>query len=221
MTRRPRLLVGLGLATLACAWLLPLRTMLPGPFSAHMTMHMAVVAVAAPLIALGVAGGPLDPVCRAPRLFPPIPASLVELFVVWVWHAPALHHAAGRSTGILVIEQASFLASGLFVWIAALGGDAALRSNRAASGIVALLLTAMHMTLLGALLALPPRPLYTHGAHGAHGMPIAALDEQHLGGAIMLIAGAVAYLAGGLWLAVELLRRRPGTFERPVRAEDA
>jgi putative membrane protein len=198
----------LGVAALAGAWLVPLRSLLPGPFSAHMTMHMAVVAVAAPLLALGIAGGRLDPVRHAPRLFPPIPASLVELFVVWVWHAPALHRAAGASVVVLVIEQASFLASGLYVWLAVLGGDAADRANRAASGIVALLLTAMHMTLLGALLALPPRALYSHAhVHGGH--HAAALHEQHLGGAIMLLAGAVAYLAGGLWLALELLRRRP------------
>jgi putative membrane protein len=220
MTRRPLLLSGLGIATLACAWFLPLRQILPGSFSAHMTMHMAVVAVAAPLLALGVAGGPFDPVRRAPRLFPPIRASLIELFVVWVWHAPALHHAAGRSAAILVVEQASFLASGLFVWLAALGGDAHARANRAGNGIVALLLTAMHMTLLGALLALPPRPLYAHGDHSAHGTMSATLSEQHLGGAIMLIGGAVAYLAGGLWLTLEVLRRRPKTLEASRPAED-
>jgi putative membrane protein len=221
VTRRPLVFVGLGLATLAFAWLAPLRAILPGPFSAHMTTHMAVVAVAAPLLAIGVAGGSLDPVRRAPRLFPPIPASLVELFVVWIWHAPALHHAAAHATAIFVIEQASFLASGLFVWLAAFGGDRALRANRAASGIVALLLTAMHMTLLGALLALPPRPLYVHAAHAEHAAHGSALAEQHLGGAIMLIGGAVAYLAGGLWLAVELLRRRPSAVAGSMPTEEA
>ena len=29
---------------------------------------------------------------------PPIPASVLELVVVWAWHAPALHHAARHST---------------------------------------------------------------------------------------------------------------------------
>ena len=74
---------------------------------------------------------------------------------------------------------------------------------RAAAGVVALLLTSMHMTLLGALLALSPRPLYAHAGHGP-----SALDEQHLGGAIMLGVGGVSYLAGGLWLSVRLLHLR-------------
>jgi putative membrane protein len=76
--------------------------------------------------------------------------------------------------------------------------------NRTAAGIVGLLLTAMHMTLLGALLALAPRPLYAHLEGVSRLTP---LEDQHLGGAIMLLTGGVAYLAGGLWLTAGLLRR--------------
>jgi putative membrane protein len=198
----------LGLVVLAAAWLGPLPALLPGPFSAHMAMHMAVVAVAAPLVALGVAGGALDPVRRVPALFAPIPASLVELLAVWIWHAPALHHFARHSALGVVLEQGTFLGSGLLVWIAAFGGDRRQRKERIAQGGVALLLTSMHMTLLGALLALPPRALYAHAAHGhvASGA-LSPLADQHLGGAIMLIVGGVVYLAGGLALTVELFQR--------------
>jgi putative membrane protein len=35
-----------------------------------------------------------------------------------------------------------------------------------------------------------------------------ALDDQHLGGAIMLVVGGVSYLAGGLWLTARLVRRK-------------
>ncbi|HEX6623277.1 MAG TPA: cytochrome c oxidase subunit II [Pyrinomonadaceae bacterium] len=45
-------------------------------FFAHMTMHMGVVALAAPLVALGVAGARFDPVRRAPALFAPVSASI-------------------------------------------------------------------------------------------------------------------------------------------------
>ena len=51
-----RMLLAAGVATLAGAWLGPLPSMAPHHFSAHMTMHMAVVAVAAPLIAFGQIG---------------------------------------------------------------------------------------------------------------------------------------------------------------------
>lgn len=202
----------LGLFTLASVWLAPLQRVVPGAFSAHMTMHMGVVAVAAPLIAYGVAGGRFDPVRRAPALFSPIPASIVELLVVWAWHAPALHHAARHSSLAFFVEQSSFLLSGLFVWLSAFGGAASERASRGAAGVVALLLTSMHMTLLGALLALPPRPLYDHPSHAGHTV-LSAVDDQHLGGAIMLCVGGAAYLVGGLWLTAQLLRRRQGTLD--------
>jgi putative membrane protein len=198
-------LVTLGVLVLAGVWIGPLRQLAPGPFASHMTMHMGVVAVAAPLIALGVAGGKFDPVRRAPRLFAPIPASVVELVAVWAWHAPALHHVARHSVAGVLVEQATFLGTGLLVWLAALGGDRRARADRTGAGILALLLTSMHMTLLGALLALPPRPLYAHAAEAGSLTP---LEDQHLGGAIMLIAGGVSYLLGGLGLTARLLRSR-------------
>ena len=201
----------LGASALVCAWLLPLPRLLPGPFAAHMTMHMLVVAVAAPLLALAVAGSPADPVRHRPALFPAIPLSVVELVVVWAFHAPALHHFARHTSAGFVLEQGAFLASGLLVWIAALGGGAAARIDRAGPGVVALLLTSMHMTFLGALLALAPRPLYEHAPAAVHGHGAASIDplsDQQLGGAIMLLVGGVAYLAGGVWLTAVLLRHR-------------
>jgi putative membrane protein len=170
-----------------------------------MTMHMAVVAVAAPLLALALAGTSYDPV-RAWRAFPaPIPASVIEFAVVWGWHAPAFHHAARYQLWALVLEQASFLTAGLLLWVAVLGGEGSHRAFRRGSGIVALLFTSMHMTLLGALFALANRPLFTHAAET---WPIgSALADQHLGGTIMLLAGGASYLLGGLCLTGDVLRK--------------
>ena len=200
-----RVLLASGLLALAAAWLTGLPQLARHAFFAHMTMHMGVVAVAAPLIALGVAGSRFDPVPRAPALFAPVPASILELIVVWAWHAPAPHHAARNDWAALAAEQGMFLLSGLLVWLSAFGGDERGAGPRRAAGVVGLLLTSMHMTLLGALLALTPRPLYSHAAGFGGLTPI---EDQHLGGAIMLLVGGVSYLAGGLWLMVGLLRER-------------
>ena len=61
----------------------------------------------------------------------------------------------------------------------------------------------LHMTLLGVLFASAPRVLYDHGA--AHGAAM-ALQDQQLGGVLMLAIGGVAYLGGALWLLRRLLR---------------
>jgi putative membrane protein len=200
-----RFLFIIGTLVLGAAWLGPLPHLAERAFFAHMTMHMIVVAVAAPLLAFGLAGGRYDPVRQWPTLFPPLPLSLVEFAVVWAWHAPALHHVARHGLVGLIAEQTLFLVSGLLLWLAAFGGEPARRANRSGAGVAALLLTVMHMTLLGALIALSPRPLYSH----ALGLPaLTPLEDQQLGGAIMLCVGGVAYLAGGLWLLAEMLGAR-------------
>lgn len=194
----------LGVLTLAGVWLSPLPALAGHAFFAHMAMHMGVVAIAAPFLSFGIAGSEWDPVRKWPALFPPIPISIVELLVVWAWHAPALHHAARHGLGGLVLEQGAFLLAGLLVWLSAFGGAPERRAQQAGAGVGALLLTSMHMTLLGALLALTPRALYQHAGHFPGLTP---LEDQHLGGAIMLLIGGISYLAGGLWLTMGLLRR--------------
>jgi putative membrane protein len=189
----------IAIALLAAAWLGPLPRFARESFAAHMTLHMTIVAIVAPLLALAIAGTRLDPARTVPSLFAPIPASLLELVAVWAWHAPALHHAARTDGRAFVFEQATFLVAGLVLWLAAVGGDVAVRPARRAAGIFALLFTAMHMTLLGVLLALSPRALYAHAGPGA-------LDDQHLGGVLMLLLGGVSYLAGGLWLTAGVVR---------------
>jgi putative membrane protein len=90
-----------------------------------------------------------------------------------------------------------------------LGAQAAYRGNAALGGAMALFFTSMHMTLLGALLGLSPRPLYEdhHGGEGWLGL--SPLADQQLGGVVMLAIGGVVYLAGGLILMARVLRRAP------------
>ena len=114
-----------GLLLLAGLWLGPLPEWTAHSFAAHMTLHMGVVSIASPLLAVGIAGGCCDFVQRWPAAFPAIPWSIVELAVVWSWHAPVLHHAARGAPGSFVAEQFSFFAAGLAVWLASISGPRA------------------------------------------------------------------------------------------------
>ncbi|WP_044303131.1 cytochrome c oxidase assembly protein [Rhodopirellula sallentina] len=192
----------LGWMVLLLAWLGPLPSLAQSSFAAHMTLHMAVVAVAAPLISIAMAGLRYDPVKRVPVLFSPIPASVGELLIVWAWHSPSLHHFARHTAIGFVIEQGMFLAAGVWVWLSAFGGVRPRSRSRSGAGVIGLLLTSMHMTLLGALLTLSPRLLYSHH-HASYGLD--PLTDQHLGGAVMLVVGGIAFLMGGLWLTRDLL----------------
>lgn len=200
--RWPGLALASGLALLAALWIGQPWHEAGHGFTGHMIVHMGVVALAAPLLALGLGG--LDPARIWPRLFAALPASLAELLVVWGWHLPAPHRAAHHSGALFALEQASFLAAGLWLWLSCLGS--ASEPNRMAAGVAGLLLTALHMTLLGVLLALAPRPLYAGPSPASLDVVLA---DQQAGGLVMLGVGGTVYLAGGLWLLARLLRRMP------------
>lgn len=184
----PFLASGLGL--LGLIWLLPLDAMLP-VFAAHMLRHMTLVALAAPLLVVGLP----RVACRLP--VPPLAAAVIEFVVVWGWHLPAAH-AAGRLQVVgFVAEQASFLGAGLLVW------TGCLRRDQPLAGAGGLLLTSMHMTLLGALLVLAPRDIYAAICGTASN-----LAGQQAGGMLMLAIGTLVYLFTGLWLTGQVLRER-------------
>lgn len=191
----------LGLLALAVIWAGPLLSAWRDSFAAHMLAHMGVVAIAAPLIAIGASG-------KMPAVKPSLPliASLVELVVVWGWHAPAARSWAESSIFATVLEQVTFLVAGLLLWLSAIAPVAT--PSRDASGALALLLTSIHMTLLGALLSLASRPLYGIGDVTCFGLVLDAGQDQALGGVIMLMIGAVVYLAGGVFLLSRLLSDR-------------
>ncbi len=180
--------VAAGVALCVGAWLTPQWSQL-WPFSDHMVRHMAVVAAGTPLIALGL--GASMPRWR----LSPLPATVFEFVVVWGWHLPVAHTAAQTSILWAIIEQLSFFIAGMAIWTAVL--DPA----RRLAGAGGLLLTSMHMTLLGALLILAQRQLYPAAVCGS-------LADQQLGGMLMLGIGTPIYLIVGLVLVARELADR-------------
>jgi putative membrane protein len=172
---------------LAALWLVPWDV---GQFPVHMLRHMGLVAVVAPLLVLGF------PRALAPLAINPLVAAAIEFVVVWAWHLPVAHAAARLGVVAFAVEQAAFLLAGLLVWAGALG------ARQPLAGAGGLLLTSMHMTLLGAILVLAPRDLYAELCGTAPD-----LTGQQLGGLLMLGIGTPVYLAGGLWLVSRALRR--------------
>ncbi len=173
-------------------------------FSVHMIAHMGVVAGAAPLISVAISGTERDFTAGRPW-FTPLLASVIELFAVWIWHIPALRALSESSILFAALEQAIFFGAGLGLWLSCFGGWQAGREERRLAGTFGLLFTSMHMTLLGALLALSPRPLYGEGDVTCLGVTLDAAADQQVGGVVMLLVGAAVYLAGGVALMARTL----------------
>jgi len=196
-----RLALACGLAVLGVIWLGPFLAEWRASFLSGMVAHMGVVAIASPLIATG-----LPDKWRPGRSMPaalPVLASLLELIAVWGWHAPALRRVAEVSLAGTIAEQLTFLTVGILLWSTSFAAPN--QRTHAGTGAAALLLTSIHMTLLGALLALSPRPLYGSGEVTCFGVVIDAAQDQQLGGIVMLLVGAAVYLLGGVTLVAKLL----------------
>lgn len=176
-------------------------------FTVHMVVHMGVVAIAAPLFALALSGSQYD-FSSGSAWITPLLASVLELFAVWGWHVPAMRALSETSVVVAAIEQLVFFGAGLTLWLACLGGGTADRKERRLAGVLGLLFTSMHMTLLGALLALAPRPLYGSGEVSCFGVSLTATMDQHAGGVVMLLVGAIVYLGGGIALLAGALEEK-------------
>lgn len=195
-----RALLIAGALVLLLAWAGPLPVLVPGSFAAHMLLHMSVVGIGVPLLAIGIAARPRAGFISTPTLA--IVVSVLDLIVVWGWHTPYLHHLSRSEPLILALEQASFAGVALLVWLVAFGG-------LPLAGAMTLFFTSMHMTLLGALIGLATRPIYPGHDHGLGWLGLSAIDDQHVGGVVMLAIGGIVYLSGGLFLASRALHRAP------------
>lgn len=189
-----------GVLILAALWLGPLPAMSRRAFSPHMILHLGVAVVAAPMIAIGLARVRPGVELERPLLLA-LAASAVEMIVVWGWHVPALHEAAALDDRFFVAQQGSFLLAGIFLWQVSFSG----RSQAACGiGMLAMLLTFMHMAMLGVLLSLAPQLLYAPElCLGAFGFD--RLDDQRFGGALMAVGGGLPYLLGGMLLAYRFI----------------
>jgi len=120
-----------------------------------------------------------------------------------LWHAPALYQATLTSGAVHTLQHVSFLGAALLFWWALLHGREG-RIGRPAA-VIYLFTTAVHTSLLGALLTFSSRlwyPIYqaTTGPWG-----LTPLEDQQLAGLIMWVPAGMAYLGAALALAATWL----------------
>ena len=212
-----------GWATLVLALMSPLHPLGEQLFSAHMIQHTLLMTVAAPLLVLGrplnvgVWALPLAwrrPMARvvAPQwirrcwsvITRPAVAWVVQGVVLWLWHAPKLYSLVLRSESIHAIQHLSFLAAALIFWWSVLPMHAT--RTRIGVSVMSLFTTAMHSTVLGALIAVAPVPWYPTYVRTAPEWGLSGLEDQQLAGLIMWIPAGVTYLIATLVLVARVLR---------------
>lgn len=178
-----------------------------GPFAVHMLIHIALMNLAAPVIAVVLLQAWRAGFDRASWLWS---ATVIQLVLLWAWHAPSAHQATGHSTVISVAMHSTLFAASLAFWAVLISMTARNRWQ----AVFSLLITGKLACLLGAILIFAPRPLYKTGHPG--GVPL-ILDDQQLAGLIMISACPLSYVLAGVIIAaqaVNVLGRQTSAFSR-------
>jgi putative membrane protein len=193
-------------------------------FSAHMLQHELLMVVAAPLMVLGrplAAWAWALPAAWRPGaggLFKargwlgfwravshPLSAWCLHAIALWGWHLPALFDAALGRPAVHTLQHLTFFGTALLFWWSTL---AATPRNARGAALASLFTTMAHTGALGALMTLSPLLWYTPYAATTAAFGIDPLEDQQLGGLIMWVPSAIAYLAAGLVVAARWLQLR-------------
>lgn len=202
-----------GLFSLFIALVSPVDAVGAALFSVHMTQHLLLMMVAAPLIVLG---DPLTvmlwalPVRWRRRIglgwrrrrwlraswrvltLAPV-AWALHVVTLWLWHAPGFYEMALQSESIHVFEHAMFFLTALLFWWLLF----APHGRRLTIGAkVAYLFAAMLQgTILGAVITFARHPWYWSYFGTTRAWGLTPLEDQQLAGLIMWIPAGLIYLA--------------------------
>jgi cytochrome c oxidase assembly factor CtaG len=144
----------------------------------------------------------------------PAAAFTLHFIAIWTWHAPGLYDLSLRSEFIHALQHASFLGTALLFWWAIVHGGRRIGHGAA---VLYLFATAVHTSLLGALLTFTNSLWYP--AYGATTGPwgLMPLEDQQLAGLIMWIPGGIVYAGAALALFASWLRASDASGERDAR----
>lgn len=178
----------------------------------HMTQHLVIMMVAAPLIALGRPGQVLLAGMaprwrrRMVRLAHRLPglgaiapvAWTAYVAALWIWHLPGPYDAAVSSEPVHVLEHASFAVTSWLFWVVLIRLAADLR--RGPLGALYVASVVPPGAALGAVLTFATHPLYPTQAHEAATRSIDPLLDQRIAGLVMWIPLDMAFLGLAIWL---------------------
>lgn len=200
-----------GWLTLLMALVSPLDALGAELFSAHMVQHEIMMLAAAPLLAIsrpipawlwGLPKG-LRPwagrlgrnrLLSAPWAAStrPLNAWSIHAAALWVWHIPFLFEAALADAVLHILQHLTFLLSAFIFWWAMI--DPRRGASHRLSGVLYIFTTAVHTSILGALLTFSTTCWYPAYASTTATWGLTAIEDQQLGGLIMWVPGGVAFM---------------------------
>jgi putative membrane protein len=199
----------------------------------HMVQHMLLMMVAAPLFVLG---GPASVMVWAlPQswrlaigrwrrrieawhspwylLWQPLLMWSLYAVTLWIWHLPALYHAALRDPWIHEFQHLTFFVASCLFWRVLLDPLGRLRLSRGV-GVLYLFTTSLHASVLGVFMALSPQVWYSDYDGRTQAWNLTPLQDQQLAGLIMWMPACMMYAVVATAVFAVWLRSFPAEAEQ-------
>lgn len=243
--RGARIARGIARRQMACFWsgwtvltlalISPLHPLGEVLFSAHMLQHELLMLAAAPLLVLSRplvamlwglplawrrAVGRVSKTVAVQRVWhfsvAPLAAWSISAIALWVWHAPQLFQATLDNQWIHTAQHLSFFLSALLFWWSLFYSRA---PGGYGSGVLSVFTTALHTSILGALLTFAPVLFYPAYRETVGAWGLTPLEDQQIGGLIMWVPAGLVYIVAGLVLFAAWLRESDALARRNSYAD--
>jgi cytochrome c oxidase assembly factor CtaG len=197
-------------------------------FSMHMVQHILLGDIAPLLVLLSLSRVIMRPLTRrlmsVERALGPFahPATgiAVWLTMIYVWHIPAMYDAALNHDGIHALEHTCFFIGGIAVWWPLIQ-PVPMRRRLTGLGVFGYLIAAkISIGLLGIFLTWSHGVAYPYYEHVPRIWGLSAIEDQNLGGAIMMVEQSIVLVIAFVILFVRMLLQSEQDEKRRERFED-
>jgi cytochrome c oxidase assembly factor CtaG len=198
-------------------------------FSMHMTQHILLGDIAPLLLLLSLSRVIMRPATRRlqsverrlGRFASPVTFILLWLALLYFWHIPALYDAALEHPLVHALEHICFLTAGVLVWwpliqpvpmrhrLSGLSTFGYIGGAKVGLGVLGLFLTWSSVVA------------YTYYEHVPRIWGLSTIDDQRVGGAIMMVEQSLVLVTAFTVLFVRMLLQSEEDERRRERLEDA
>jgi putative membrane protein len=198
-------------------------------FSMHMTQHILIGDIAPLLLLLSLSRVIMRPATRRLThverrlgvLASPIAFIAIWFALLYLWHIPAMYDAALNHSFVHSLEHASFFAAGVAVWWPLIQPVPMRRRLTGLATFAYIGSAKIGLAALGLFLTWSSTVAYTYYLHVPEIWGLSHVQDQNVGGAIMMVEQSLVLVTAFTILFVRMLLQSEEDERRRERLEDA
>jgi cytochrome c oxidase assembly factor CtaG len=198
-------------------------------FSMHMSQHILLGDIGPLLLLLSLSRVIMRPATRRFHSFErklgafanPLTFIAIWFTLLYAWHVPAMYDAAIRHPLVHVLEHLCFFTAGCMVWWPLIQ-PVPMRFKLTGIATFGYVLAAkLGLGMLGLYLTWSKSVAYPYYAHVPRIWGLSAIEDQNVGGAIMMVEQSLVLVSAMVVLFVRMLLQSEEEERRRERLEDA